>query len=214
MKLAVTAGGRELDSPVDIRFGRAGGFLVVGTETGKVEYLDNAEASGAGQGARHPGGEADGGARRPGGRDWPLRPQRLSGSPGSQDLSLHRPDWREHPRGNRAIQESGGSAAWRSGEMRINEIAKEITKIRFDHGFTTSKDNMLEKLMLVVTECSEAAEDVRDGNWNHFAEDIADAMIRLMDIGNSLGYDLEGEIRRKMEINKTRPYLHGRVNTA
>ena len=51
MKLAVTAGGRELDSPVDIRFGRAGGFLVVDTETGEVEYLDNAEASDAGQGA-------------------------------------------------------------------------------------------------------------------------------------------------------------------
>ena len=51
MKLAVTAQGRELDSPVDIRFGRAGGFLVVDTETGEVEYLGNAEASGAGQGA-------------------------------------------------------------------------------------------------------------------------------------------------------------------
>ena len=51
MKLAVTARGRELDSPVDVRFGRTGGFLVVDIETGNFEYLDNSEASGAGQGA-------------------------------------------------------------------------------------------------------------------------------------------------------------------
>jgi len=51
MKLAVTARGRELDSPADVRFGRTGGFLVVDTETGDVEYLGNAEASGAAQGA-------------------------------------------------------------------------------------------------------------------------------------------------------------------
>ena len=51
MKLAVTAQGRDLDSPVDIRFGRTGGFIVIDTDTGSVLFLDNAEAAAAGQGA-------------------------------------------------------------------------------------------------------------------------------------------------------------------
>jgi predicted Fe-Mo cluster-binding NifX family protein len=51
MKLAVTARGTQLDSPVDIRFGRAEGFLVVDLDAGTVEYVPNGEAAAAGQGA-------------------------------------------------------------------------------------------------------------------------------------------------------------------
>lgn len=96
--------------------------------------------------------------------------------------------------------------------MTINETAKDVAEIRAAHGFETSRENMLGKLMLVVTELAEAAEDVRHERWEHFGEEIADAMIRLMDIGHSLGYDLEKEITRKMEINRGRPHLHGTKN--
>ena len=51
MKLAVTARGTQLDWPVDIRFGRAAGFLVVDPDAGTVEYVSNGEAAAAGQGA-------------------------------------------------------------------------------------------------------------------------------------------------------------------
>ena len=98
--------------------------------------------------------------------------------------------------------------------MTINETARSITAWRERKGFETTKENMLSKLMLVVTECAEAAEDVRHGRWNHFGEEIADAMIRLMDIGNTLGYDLEAEIERKMAINEKRPYRHRTQVTA
>ena len=51
MKLAITTSGTDLDAPVDIRFGRARGFAVVEMDTGNFQYLDNSEASSAGQGA-------------------------------------------------------------------------------------------------------------------------------------------------------------------
>ena len=41
MKIAVTSTGRELDSPVDPRFGRAAYFLVVDSENFDFEVLDN-----------------------------------------------------------------------------------------------------------------------------------------------------------------------------
>lgn len=51
MKLAVTATGQDLDSPVDPRFGRAAYILIVDTDTMNVEALDNAENVNAFKGA-------------------------------------------------------------------------------------------------------------------------------------------------------------------
>ncbi len=43
MKIAVTSQGKELDSPVDPRFGRAAYILIVDSETLGFEILDNKE---------------------------------------------------------------------------------------------------------------------------------------------------------------------------
>ena len=51
MKIAVTAQGRDLASSVDPNFGRAGRFLVVDTETGAFEAVDNTQSANAAQGA-------------------------------------------------------------------------------------------------------------------------------------------------------------------
>lgn len=51
MKIAVTAQGRELTSPVDQRFGRAKFFVVVDTETGEATAADNTQNLNAAQGA-------------------------------------------------------------------------------------------------------------------------------------------------------------------
>lgn len=51
MKIAVTSTGRDLDSPVDPRFGRAAFILIVDTDTMDVEVLDNAENVNAFKGA-------------------------------------------------------------------------------------------------------------------------------------------------------------------
>jgi len=44
MKVCVTAQGQGLDAPVDPRFGRAGAFVVVDTETMNAETIENASA--------------------------------------------------------------------------------------------------------------------------------------------------------------------------
>jgi predicted Fe-Mo cluster-binding NifX family protein len=49
MKIAITTGGFDMDAPVERRFGRASGFLVVDTATGVTQYLDNREEGAAGQ---------------------------------------------------------------------------------------------------------------------------------------------------------------------
>jgi predicted Fe-Mo cluster-binding NifX family protein len=51
MKLAVTAQGTELSSPVETRFGRAPYFVLVDTETGQFTAYDNSQNVNAPQGA-------------------------------------------------------------------------------------------------------------------------------------------------------------------
>jgi predicted Fe-Mo cluster-binding NifX family protein len=51
MKIAVTSTGKDLDSPMDPRFGRAAYILIVDTDTLAFEALDNAENVNAFKGA-------------------------------------------------------------------------------------------------------------------------------------------------------------------
>ena len=51
MKIAITAGGSTLDSPVDQRFGRAPRFILFDTETRTHEPIDNTQALDSAQGA-------------------------------------------------------------------------------------------------------------------------------------------------------------------
>lgn len=68
-----------------------------------------------------------------------------------------------------------------------------------------------EKLLLIVGEISEAMEDFRDNDFEHLSEELADVLIRLLDLSEHLGIDLYEEMIKKHEKNTGRPYLHGRV---
>lgn len=79
--------------------------------------------------------------------------------------------------------------------------------------------DFLAKTMLVVTELSEAAEAWRVGDpksqkiptHSHCEEEIADAVIRLMDMAEFFKLDIAGAIVRKVKHNESRPHLHGRI---
>jgi len=51
MKVAVTVRGEDLSAEIDPRFGRAAGFVIVDSDTGAFEYLDNGQNIQASQGA-------------------------------------------------------------------------------------------------------------------------------------------------------------------
>ncbi|KKN04554.1 hypothetical protein LCGC14_1096350 [marine sediment metagenome] len=95
-------------------------------------------------------------------------------------------------------------------QLKINECAESVKEYRERKGFDTNWEIMLAKLMLVVTEVSEAAEAHRKNDFENFTEEIADTFIRLMDITASLGIDIEKAIAEKMAKNENRPHLHGK----
>ncbi len=51
MKIAISAEGTELTDKMDTRFGRAGGFIIYDTESGKADYIDNKQNLESAQGA-------------------------------------------------------------------------------------------------------------------------------------------------------------------
>lgn len=114
-------------------------------------------------------------------------------------------------------------AQWKNKvDLGMNALAKAIEVWRRDKGFCTNWENVPEKLMLVVTELSEAMEAYRqlprDGSMtlehmgvhNNFVEELADAHIRLLDLSASLSLDIEHAIAHKMAVNSTRPFRHGK----
>lgn len=72
-------------------------------------------------------------------------------------------------------------------------------------------------LALVMTECAEAIEAIRHGNppddkipqFDGAVAEMADAVIRLMDVAECRGWPLAEAIVAKAEMNKTRAPMHG-----
>jgi|ERR1700677_1956845 len=125
--------------------------------------------------------------------------------------------------------------------MNLNEVAKrchdDAKKLGwYDEGKVKSD---VESLMMTVTELAEAVEELRtnkpmvyynlrnitgstittdpkhpDANPKPegFAVELADAVIRLLDLAQYKGIDLEKVIADKLDYNLTRGYRHGNKN--
>lgn len=74
------------------------------------------------------------------------------------------------------------------------------------------------KVALMHSELSEALEEARKGEYTlyydgdkpeGFAVELADAVIRIMDLCRFMGLDLLGAIRLKSAYNETRSHRHG-----
>lgn len=51
MKIAISANSNSFDSPVDVRFGRAAGFIIYDTKTSQFNFVENTQNLEAAQGA-------------------------------------------------------------------------------------------------------------------------------------------------------------------
>lgn len=120
----------------------------------------------------------------------------------------------------------------------INKLAREIFSNAVAKGFHQDKKNIGEMLALIHSEVSEALEADRkgiacelssmgldilmseDGSLfkteferdvkNTFEDELADVMIRVMDMAEYKGINLEAHIQLKMKYNTMREYKHGK----
>lgn len=110
----------------------------------------------------------------------------------------------------------------------MNELAKQIYEANKAKGFWDQERNLGEMLMLVASELAEALEAHRTNrfaDWDKFEyknvpfadsikdsfeDEVADAIIRLLDLCGGLGINIEKHVAEKLKYNATRPRLHGK----
>ena len=100
--------------------------------------------------------------------------------------------------------------------MSFKELGQEIIAINTANGWNTTKPEQWEDtykipavLALVHSEVSEALEAFRINDKENFIEELADVVIRVLDLSEGLEMDIETAIKKKLEKNKTRGYKHG-----
>lgn len=101
--------------------------------------------------------------------------------------------------------------------MEINTAVDRAHAYAVKKGFYDGKDAndvhfLLGRLMLVVTEVAEAAQEVCKGNMNRekYEEELADICIRVFDLAGASRINLAKRILDKMAINEKRPHMHGK----
>jgi NTP pyrophosphatase (non-canonical NTP hydrolase) len=119
--------------------------------------------------------------------------------------------------------------------MGLNDLAKKIHENAKGKGFWDNEREIGTLLMLVVSELGEALEADRKDNYadlinlevlNQFSDDfpecfetavkdifedeLADTIIRILDICGKCEIDIEKHIELKMKYNETRPLKHGK----
>lgn len=107
--------------------------------------------------------------------------------------------------------------------LTLNQLAADVHAIARSKGFWDGSGGLREKLLLVVCEVAEATEILRnhtdvgdvsygkDGKPAGFRFELADIIIRVLDIGAHYDLDLEQAVSKKMAYNRSRPSKHNKL---
>lgn len=103
--------------------------------------------------------------------------------------------------------------------LSLNTLRDAIYEDAVAHGLWEENDDPTVCSWLIrgeARELDDAATEWADYGWSEeepdeaFSEELADIIILCMSVSGHLGIDIDAAIRRKMEINKGRPWKHGK----
>lgn len=95
--------------------------------------------------------------------------------------------------------------------VALTSIAYKVHNVALKHGWWDEERNLGEVLCLIHSEVSEALECLRNnGGTENFAEELADILIRTLDLAAKLNINIGYALLVKNEKNILRPYKHGK----
>ena len=94
---------------------------------------------------------------------------------------------------------------------RLNALAAEIHQTAVEKGWHDRPRPIPEHLALIHSEVSEVLEEYRKPDFypESMGGELADIIIRTLDLAAVFNLDMDLAVRIKMDYNKTRPYRHG-----
>ena len=89
-------------------------------------------------------------------------------------------------------------------------VVKECIDAAIQEGEPADQEEMMrgwamETIRREVNELEDASADAEA-----YAEELADVIIASLSVAGKMGIDIDAAVRRKMEINKGRPWKHGK----
>jgi NTP pyrophosphatase (non-canonical NTP hydrolase) len=101
--------------------------------------------------------------------------------------------------------------------LTVKQLTDLLMRNAKDKGFGTKPEeiNTMEKLALIHSEVSEALKAYRHKRMNGkdgFAEELADAVSRILHLAGVHNINLEKEILKKIESNKSREWDWDNIN--
>ena len=98
-----------------------------------------------------------------------------------------------------------------------NGMCEEVYTVNVKNGFWDEDRNVGEMIALIHSELSEALEGYRKGlqddhlpQYSSLEVELADTIIRIMDMTHGLNLNVASALLDKLEYNTTRGYKHGK----
>lgn len=96
-----------------------------------------------------------------------------------------------------------------SAQPIFAQLSARLAEWNAEQGFWAS-ENKEEKLALIHSEVLEALEAVRHGDPENEVEELADAVIRILDYAGHFGLPLANALFARLHTNLERPWRHGK----